>query len=630
MDKLRIAILCSGEGTTLNTILNSINCLCLNVNLVSVVSNHSNDNHIKDMISHLKDVDYINFTWNKENSREAYDFELASMLQKHNLDLVVLAGWNHILTKEFIVKFKNIINLHPALKDTFVGANCIRKAYDAYKLGRIPYTGSMVHHVIPEVDKGEVITSIKVPIYCTDTYEELESRQKECEKGILIQAIQMFVNKHNEAFISKLNSKVYNGKVRRVEDIGYKSLLMSTSNRLSAYDHYICDVPTKGQVLNKLSEWWFNNTRHIIDNHYLYSDGEHMVVRKTDPIKLEFVVRGYMTGSSKTSIWTMYNNGERNMYGINFRDGYKKNERLDKIILTPTTKGITDVPITKEDIIRDYLSVEEYDFISSKCLEIFRHGQEVALEKGLLLVDTKYEFGKVDGKIILIDEVHTCDSSRYWLQSSYEQRFNEGLEPEKLDKDCIRDWLKEQIDVKQEKLVIPDIPDELVNNVMNVYQRYYNMLTGEQIQSADVNRDVFLEDYFNNRSKNLVLVLAGSTSDKPHVDKLNHHINSYGYYTVNYFSSAHKNTRDVLDILERYENSGRSIVYVTVAGRSNALSGVVSCNTKYPVIACPPFKDKSDFQVNINSTLQCPSKVPVMTILEPQNVGLAISKIFAL
>ena len=276
--------------------------------------------------------------------------------------------------------------------------------------------------------------------------------------------------------------KIYNGKVRRVEDLGNGELLLSTSNRLSAFDSYICEINNKGLMLNTMSTWWFENTKDIIDNHLINSNNEDMVVKKTKPILLEIVVRGYMTGESETSIWSMYKKGSRQMYGITFRDGYKKNEKLDDIAITTTTKGDKDIPITETEIIeKGYLTKEEYDYISQSSLELFNYGQKVASEKGFILVDTKYEFGRLDnGNIILIDELHTCDSSRFWIQKSYQERFEKNLEPEKLDKDCIRDWIKSHCDPYKD--VIPEVPDSIKNKVEEVYLIYTQKLTGKYLK----------------------------------------------------------------------------------------------------------------------------------------------------
>lgn len=260
---------------------------------------------------------------------------------------------------------------------------------------------------------------------------------------------------------------IYEGKVRRVEHLGDELLILTASDKLSAFNRHICTVPNKGISLNEMSKWWFEKTKHIVENHFLFGYKEYMIVKKADPIKLEFIVRGYITGSTNTSIWTMYKNGSRNMYGLQFRDGYKKNDKLDQIILTPTTKDHDDRPISREQIINEgYLTVKDYDFIETKAKELFLYGQQISNSKGLILVDTKYEFGRLqNGQIILIDELHTCDSSRYWIHSD-EYIF----EPQKMDKDVIRDWISCRCDPYKDP--IPRIPSSLISTVSNVYQKY--------------------------------------------------------------------------------------------------------------------------------------------------------------
>ena len=293
-------------------------------------------------------------------------------------------------------------------------------------------------------------------------------------------------------------SKIYNGKVRRVEDIGNGLLLLSASNRLSAFDKHICEITNKGTMLNTMSSWWFENTKNIIDNHLIDSNNEHMIVKKTEPILLEIVVRGYMTGESETSIWSMYKNGSREMYGIHFRDNYQKNEILDNVIITTTTKGVKDVPITSKEIIDEgYVTSEEYDFIVQSALQLFSYGQKIASEKGFLLVDTKYEFGRLEnGQIILIDELHTCDSSRFWIKESYQERFDKGLEPEKLDKDCVRDWIKSQCNPYTDD--IPDVPESIRQKVKEVYLTYVQKLTGKYLDLHDSVIDLVSPEEFIN------------------------------------------------------------------------------------------------------------------------------------
>ena len=421
------------------------------------------------------------------------------------------------------------------------------------------------------------------------------------------------------------NTQPYVGKVRTVTDIGYQHLLMTASDRLSSFDRHICEIKNKGTILNRLSEWWFRNTSQIIRNHFVSSTGEHMFVRKAEVVPIEFVVRGYMTGSTSTSIWPMYQSGRREMYGITFRDGYVKNQQLDRIILTPTTKGVTDEPITREQIIeRGILTEEHYDFLEQKSIELFRFGQMIASSKGLILVDTKYEFGFVDGELTLVDELHTCDSSRYWRAGTYQERFSQGQEPEKLDKDCIRDYVKSVCDPYKDE--IPTIPSELISRVEKVYQDFYHLFYDELFLTP-VSENL-VQNFLDTNLEKMVVILSGSPSDAWHCEKIQQCLKDNHIYSRIHYCSAHKNTRGVLEILDSYEDQQRRIIYVTVAGMSNALSGVTTCNSRFPVIACPPFKDSMDMQTNINSTLQMPSKVPVMTILSPGNVALSVRKIF--
>ena len=398
-------------------------------------------------------------------------------------------------------------------------------------------------------------------------------------------------------------NKTYSGKVREVYDLSPDTLLMVATNRTSSFDRYICDVPGKGDIVNKTSAEWFNLTKHIIPNHVLYSSDDYSVVKKCTPFKIEMIVRGFITGNTNTSLWTHYNNGFRTYCGIKFPDGLVKNQKLETPVLTPTTKDFHDKPISLEDIVKEgYMTQDEVDYVSAKALELYNFGASYASDRDLLLVDTKYEFGKdSDGNIILIDELHTCDSSRYWFKDSYQELFNRGDEPIKLDKDQIRSWVRTQCDPYKED--IPEVPQEIIDKVRQSYNSLFTML-------------------FNDVVDNCAFILHGSPSDSEHVNKIQIELNNLNIKHHTVCSSAHRNTQDVINLLNEYKH--KKIVWITVAGMSNALSGVIAANTTQPCIACPPFKDKMDMMVNIHSTLQMPRRVPSMVILNPVNVALAV------
>jgi phosphoribosylaminoimidazole-succinocarboxamide synthase len=234
------------------------------------------------------------------------------------------------------------------------------------------------------------------------------------------------------------------GKVRDCYALAEDRLLLVTTDRLSAFDRVLAKVPYKGQVLNQLSDWWFQKTAPILPNHALsLPDPNALVAIRTQPFSVEVIVRGYISGETSTSLWYRYAKGEREIYGYRFPAGLQKNQALPEPIITPTTKGGPtghDERLTcKEVVERSLLDKQTWDQVQAAALDIFHYGQERANQMGLILVDTKYEFGRApDGRVLLIDEVHTPDSSRYWKADTYRALFEQGKEPENFDKEFIR------------------------------------------------------------------------------------------------------------------------------------------------------------------------------------------------
>lgn len=267
------------------------------------------------------------------------------------------------------------------------------------------------------------------------------------------------------------------GKVRDIYQGPNGTRLLITSDRVSAFDVVLGAIPYKGQVLNQLSAWWFSQTNDIVANHLLdVPDPNVMLAKEAKPLPVEIIVRGYITGVTKTSLWTMYEQGDRQPYGITLPDGLQKNDRLPTPIITPTTKaemGFHDEALTRERIIEHGL-VEEglYKQVEEAALGIFARGQQVAEQAGLILVDTKYEFGLVDGQLTLIDEVHTPDSSRYWIAGTV----GNGQTPKNFDKEFLRVWFADQ--GYRGEGTPPTMPAEFVAQVAERYIAAYERLTG--------------------------------------------------------------------------------------------------------------------------------------------------------
>ncbi len=279
----------------------------------------------------------------------------------------------------------------------------------------------------------------------------------------------------------------YTGKVRDVYSIGDDQLIMVVTDKISAFDVILPKgIPYKGQVLNQIAARFLDATADIVDN-WKTSTPDPMVTAgiKCKPFPIEMIIRGYLTGSA----WRSYKAGSRNICGVAIPDGMQDNQKFPKPIITPTTKadqGLHDEDISKEEILAQGLvSPEDYAELERLTYALFERGSQIADEKGLILVDTKYEFGKKDGKIYLIDEIHTPDSSRYFYKEGYQERFDQGLPQKQLSKEFVREWLMENDFQGKEGQTVPEMSDELVQSISERYIELYETIIGEDFVKAD-------------------------------------------------------------------------------------------------------------------------------------------------
>ena len=280
----------------------------------------------------------------------------------------------------------------------------------------------------------------------------------------------------------------YFGKVRDCYDLPATATeparrILISSDRISAFDRILAAIPYKGQVLTQLARWWFDRTADICPNHVLaYPDPNVVIGKHVTILPVEVVVRGYLAGTTSTSVLTQYKAGVRTMYGHTLPDGLRDNQVLPAAIITPTSKafdGGHDEPLTADEIVsQGLLTAAQWAEVSAKALALFARGQKMAAERGLILVDTKYEFGlDAEGQILIADEIHTPDSSRYWIASGYQAAFEAGTRPPSFDKDVIRSWVGARCDPYKDP--IPEIPAEMIEKTSRVYIDAYEQITGE-------------------------------------------------------------------------------------------------------------------------------------------------------
>ena len=307
----------------------------------------------------------------------------------------------------------------------------------------------------------------------------------------------------SDAFIPELPG-YYKGKVRENYDLADGRRIIIATDRLSAFDIILASIPFKGEILTQTARYWFEETADICPNHVLeYPDPNVVVGTRLDILPVEIVVRGYLAGTTSTSILTRYKRGERDMYGMRLPDGLRDNEKLAAPVITPTSKaadGGHDEPLSRAEIIeQSLLSEAQWDTVSDYALRLFARGQARAAERGLILADTKYEFGtNKNGTIILADEIHTPDSSRYWIAASYEQALASGTRPESFDKDFIRSWVAARCDPYKDP--IPRIPDEIVEQASRIYAQAYEAITGKAFV-PDVSGDTVLDRIRSNLAR---------------------------------------------------------------------------------------------------------------------------------
>lgn len=279
---------------------------------------------------------------------------------------------------------------------------------------------------------------------------------------------------------------LYVGKVRDVYNIADEMLVMVVSDRISAFDVVLPKgIPFKGQILNTIAAKFLDATADIVPN-WKISTPDPMVTlgKKCEPLKLEVIVRGYLAGSA----WREYQSGMRELCGIKLPEGMKENDKFPTPIITPTTKADEghDENISKEEAIaQGIVSAEDYALLEKYAIALFQRGTEIAAKRGLILVDTKYEFGKIGNEIILIDEIHTPDSSRYFYAEGYEERQAKGEKQRQLSKEFVREWLMENGFQGKDGQKVPEMTEEIVNSISERYMELYEQITGEKFQKGD-------------------------------------------------------------------------------------------------------------------------------------------------
>lgn len=410
---------------------------------------------------------------------------------------------------------------------------------------------------------------------------------------------------------------LHRGKVRELYELDEEHLLLIATDRLSAFDNVLeTPIRHKGEVLNSLAAWWFQQLEDIVPNHLVSTpDPAVSVVRKLEPVLIETVVRGYMAGS----MWRAYQKGQRTFWGQTLPDGLTVNARLPFPLVTPTTKEKVDRPIEAEAIVSEGWTTEEiWVAMRDTALKLFEKGTEILAERGIVLVDTKYEFGLLDGELVLMDEVHTPDSSRFWDAADYAA---DPVNAQQMDKEFVRKWLMtHKVGGAYPKALPPEIVDETSHRYLEIFER----ITGHALHLDPRMPALRLYENLSQSeiiAEGFVTIIMGSPADLEHAEKIRKTVTDYGIPCHLRVGSAHKNGENVGEMAAYYNQAIEPGAVIAVAGLSNGLGGALAANLVLPCISCPPFKDRGDYLANIHSSIMMPSKTPAGTAIRPSEAA---------
>jgi len=411
----------------------------------------------------------------------------------------------------------------------------------------------------------------------------------------------------------------HRGKVRDSFRIDDHSRLLVATDRLSAFDRVLdATIPGKGAVLTALAAYGFERTRDLIPNHMVRTIGPNaMLCREAVPLRVEMIVRAYITGSA----WRAYAAGARTLSGVALPEGLTRNARLETPILTPTTKDVHDTEITPKAIVETGLvDAETYRRMAAVSLELFARGTELLAEKGLLLVDTKYEFGTIDGELVLIDEIHTPDSSRFWSAEGY------NANPEAVqsfDKEFVRAWLLERRESGEDPA---SLPPEIVHETAQRYRDICERITGQPLPpvSGDPAHELIEALVAEGQMRDgIVAIVMGSPRDREHAEAIAAALEPYDVAVQMRVASAHKTPAAVARLAEELCACSEPCAVIAVAGLSNGLGGALAANLNVPVFNCPPHAEPTELMLNLPSSLMMPSRVPAATVVGTRNAAHA-------
>ena len=633
MPNLNLAILASGSKYNINAIYQSIDSGILPANIVAVVCNKK----CKCMeYCKSKKINTINYTRDvKKFTREQYDQELINKLSPFNIDIILVFEWTYLFTAIFTKRFDKIIKLNSVYSSSLGGSNNMDEIFNGLVNSRIKSASSNLELINLDNTRKNIISEVILPYEKSYTKDEFISISKKYENMCLIKGLIQYHENQNKTIMFNAENTKQKSNFKTLRDIDYDRLLVEYNNYEYAFGIKRCKLRNKGKFVSLSNKWWMDKTKFIVDNHYIWSDGKFMVVKKTKPIKYIFETHGFLANTFNTKLFDLYKNGARKIItSDNLPDGMSEYSFLNKpivnVINKSTNKSVNIDTLVNENI----LSQNNIKTILDYCNRLYMYTHRIRDKIGLTLACAQYEFGLDDGNnILLIDDIHSYNNSIFW---EYQEECYSKTKPNIFNSNVVYNWLLQNCsDINKD---VPVIPSEIVKQGEESYYNYIRRLySADDIVKCSILNTPFRSDswswatakniYLNYNHDNMVCIVTDN-KDGPCVKKAILAFKTNNIYANIFEISPYKDIIKLISHIKQHDSSKKKMIWVSLSNEVNPICGILSANTRHPVINCPLSIDNKFSLQSILSSVQQYKDSPVLTILDFNNLPGACRKIF--
>lgn len=632
MHNLNIACLCSEDYYNLDALNLAIKSGILPINLKLVIIN-SKCKCIEYCKKNKINNEYL--PWDsKKQQREKYDKIISDKMNSHNIDIILLSNWSHSFGLLFKKEHKTILKVNPVYSSVLKSSN-ITEIFNHLSCDRIKSASVTVELLNQESSRNTILSEIITPYCKSYTLDDFINISKRYENTCLVKSIIHLIESEIKKNLFNSEATIYNSHVKFIKDINYNILLFEYRDSEFINNIKKCKTKNKGKFISIMNKWWFKKTKYIIDNHYIWNDGKFMSVKKTKPINLIFEVHGYLANTFSTKLYDIYKNGARNIaesFNImedNLEEYAKLTNPVINIIDKNSQKSITSDCIIKKNI----LSKTSLKLICSACINLFNYANKLNEKIGITLSCSQYEFGTINNEIILIDDLHCPHNSIYW--KNQEECYTKA-KPIIYNNNPINNWyINQSADIQKDSI---EVPKDVIKNAELSYLDYLTRLykSDSNNEYCSLNTSIRSDSWTWTTAKNIYLnynhnnmiCLVTQNKELPAVNKLIKLLKADNIYVNILEVSPYKDIIKLISHVKQHDSSFKNMIWITISNHINPISGIISANTRYPVINTPATIDNKINLQSFLSSIQEYKDNPVLTILDLSTIPEACRKIF--